>query len=238
MNWVDVAGAPGSGKSELCYRHWPDKWPPWDGKLPAAYWRPFCDEIATLCTLVQDHISRDPKDRHVGQPTIGRVAGMNTRSAQNFATAERMVDERTYFHSGLVQRILGFGWRLHEMGRDINLIRTALWRMPVSVGVAFLEADLQTLLHRNREREKNPQTRHENRSHQVPHMLAVIPLAKEVLQHRGIPWISIDVQTQSVDSARAQLLAFAGSSPCHAASFRSGCEMETVRVVPPWFIRS
>ena len=237
MNWVDVAGPPGCGKSTICYPVWGDKSVGWDGKLPPAYWKPFLDEITSLMQLVQDH------------PSIEAVLRMNDRSIKKMATVERMHDEQRYILSldetvhafiqtGLVQRILGFGWRLHEMGRDINLIRTALWRMPVSVGVAFLEADLQTLLDRNREREKNPQTRHENRSHQVPHMLAVIPLAKEVLQHRGIPWISIDVQTQSVEAARAQLLAFADQAPCHAASFRSGCEMETVRVVPPWFIRS
>ena len=223
MNWVDVAGPPGCGKSTLCYTVWADKSVGWDGKLPAAYWRPFIDEITNLMILVQDH------------PSIQAVVRMNARSVKKMATVERMLNEDTFVQTGLVQRVLGFGWRLHEMGRDINLIRAALWRMPVSVGVAFLEADLETILERNRDREKDPATAHENRSHQVPHMLPAIEIAKEVLRERGIPVVSIDVQTQAVEAARAKLLDFADQAPCDAAQVRSGSEGRTVQIVPPWW---
>jgi hypothetical protein len=202
LRWVDVAGCPGSGKSTICYPIWGDKSVTWDGKRPPPYWKPFLEEIQNLCHLVQDH------------PSIEAVLRMNDRSIKKMATVERMDDGRTFVQAGLVQRILGFGWRLHEMRRDINLIRTALWRMPVSVGVAFLDADLETLLERNRAREKDPRTAHENRSHQVPHMLACIPLVKEVLRARGVPVVEIDVQHQSVESARAQLLNFPTADIC------------------------
>jgi hypothetical protein len=197
MNFLDVAGCPGSGKSSLCYPIWMDRSVTWDGAPPPSSWRLFLDEITMLYGLVQDH------------PTFQAVLRMNDRSIKKMATVNRIQRDDVFIQTGFVQRILGFGWRLHEMGRDINLIRNALWTMPASVGVVFLEADLETLLQRNRDREKVPETAHENRSHQVPHMLACIPLAKEVLRARAVPVLELDVQHQSIEDARAQLLAFA-----------------------------
>ena len=224
MNWVDVAGPPGCGKSTLCYPVWQDKSVGWDGKLPPAYWRPFLDEITSLCQLVADH------------PSFQAVLRMNDRSAKKMATVERMDDPRCFVQTGLVQRVLGFGWRLQEMGRDINLIRPALWRMPVSVGVAFLEASVETILARNREREKNPATAHENRSHQVPLMLPSIALAKEVLRERGVAVIEIDVE-RPIKVARAQLLEFSDGPPCYAPQIRSCDQMAVLSVPPPWWRR-
>lgn len=235
MRWVDVAGPPGSGKSSLCYPVWGDKSVGWDGKPPPAYWRPFLDEITVLMGLVRDH------------PSIEAVVRMNDRSAKKMATVERMRREiivsmppeqrpseaGVFIQTGLVQRILGFGWRLQDLGRDINLIRRALWLMPVSVGVAFLEADLETLLARNRGRESNPATAHENRSYQVPLMLPSIALAKEVLRERGVPVVAIDVQRQSIDDARAALFAFAEQDACDAASMGLGREGPLLLAPPP-----
>lgn len=223
MKWVDVCGAPGAGKSTVCYPVWGDKSVGWDGKLPPMYWKPFLEEITNLCVLVKDH------------PSFQAVLRMNDRSAKKMATVERMEHPGTFVQTGLVQRILGFGWRLEEMGRDINLIRRALWLMPVSVGVAFLEADLETLLARNRKREENPATRHENRSHQVPLMLASIALAKEVLNARGIPVITIDVAGQSVDAAREALLRFAAGPACDAAALGRSPEGALLQAPPPWW---
>ena len=219
---VDVAGCPGSGKSTLSYPLWGDRSVGWDGKLPPAYWRGFLDELTELMMLVRDHDS------------FPAVVRMNDRSAKKMATVERMQDDRIFIQTGLVQRILGFGWRLHQMGRDVNLIRRALWLMPVSVGVVFLEADLETLLQRNRDREKNPATAHENRGFQCPHVLAAIPIAKEVLNERGVPLLELDVQHQSIDAAREHLVAFADENAGNAASVRSGCE-GTIFSPPPWW---
>jgi len=227
LKWVDVAGCPGSGKSTLAYPLWQDRSVGWDGKLPPSYWRPFLDEMTSLMRLVSDH------------PTFEAVLRMNDRSAKKMATVGRMTidyseDRDCFIQTGLVQRILGFGWRLHEMGRDINLIRPALWRMPVSVGVAFLEASLETLLARNRERRNDPRTAHEDRSHQVPHMLAVIPLAKEVMLERGIPIVSIDVE-QPVEAARAELVRFARAPACHAAQMGCGGQGPLLQTPPLWW---
>jgi hypothetical protein len=234
MRWVDVAGPPGSGKSSLCYPLWGERSVTWDGHLPPAYWKPFLDEITNLCLLVQDH------------PSFEAVLRMNDRSAKKMATVERMPATPRYLvnydttvdcfvQTGLVQRILGFGWRLHHLNRDVNLIRRALWLMPVSVGVVFLEADTETITARNKARELNPVTAHENRSFQVPHMLPAIAIAKEVLNERGVPVLTLDVQHQSIDAARKQLLDFAHGPTCDAAALRSGCESETVSVPPQWW---
>lgn len=173
------------------------------------------DELGALARLIDDH------------PSISAVHRMCDRSIKKMATVERMAAPEGKFpvfvQTGLVQRVLGFGWRLHDLKRDVNLIRTALWRMPVSVGVAFLEADLETILARNSAREQVAATAHENRSYQVPHMIPAIEIAKDVLHERGVPILEVDVDRQSIDDARAQLLAFADQSACDAAALRSGC---------------
>lgn len=225
MRWVDVAGPPGCGKSTLCYPVWGDKSVTWDGQLPPAYWRPFLEAVTNLMMLTRDH------------PSFEAVMRMNDRSAKKMATVERMQDARTFVQTGLVQRILGFGWRLIDMKRDPHLIRTALWRMPVSVGVAFLDASDACIMARNKAREANPATAHENRSYQVPLMRPAIAIAKEVLRERGVPIIEIDVEGQSVESARAALLGFAGQEPCHAAQMGRGGEGPLLQIPPPWWRR-
>ncbi len=236
MRFCDVAGPPGCGKSTLCYPVWGDKSVGWDGKPPPASWRLFLDEITQLCELVKDH------------PSFNAVLRMNDRSAKKMATVARMSDTPPsswmlelapwcFVQTGFVQRILGFGWRLQDMGRDINLIRRALWVMPVSVGVAFLEADLETILKRNRDREKNPATRFENRSAQVPLMLPSIALAKEVLRERGVRVLDIDVQHQSIDDAGAQLVAFADQEPSDPAKMGHCDQVAAYASPPPWWRR-
>jgi hypothetical protein len=194
--------------------------------MPPAYWRPFVDELTVLMGLIHDH------------PSLSAVIRMNQRSARKMATVERMTapeGKPTFVQTGLCQRVLGFGWRLHHLGRDVNLIRRALWLMPVSVGVVFLKADLETILARNRAREDVPETSHENRSFQVPHMLPAIEIAREVLHERGVPAIDIDVQNQPIERARAQLLDFANGPPCHAATLGHCPESPLLQTPPPWW---
>jgi hypothetical protein len=193
---------------------WGDKSVGWDGKPPPAYWGVFLEEITQLMKLTSDH------------PSFDAVIRMNERSVKKMATVERMQDDRVFIQTGLVQRILGFGWRLADMDRDVNLIRRALWLMPASVGVAFLEADLDTILQRNRQRETVAATAHENRSYQVPLMLPAIAIAKEVLRERGVPVVEIDVQRQSIDDARKQLLDFANQGAGDGAAAGSGGQVE------------
>lgn len=205
IRFLDICGCPGSGKSTLAYPVWTDKSVTWDGLPLPQEWQLFLKEIVNLFGLVSDH------------PTYAAVLRMNDRSAKKMATVYRMQDNRVFMQTGWMQRILGFGWRLHQMERDINLIRPALELMPTSVGVVFLEADLETLLQRNRDRRNDPATAHEDRGFQCGHMLACMPLAKQVMRERGVPMIEIDVEHQSPDESRRQLIAFADEAARHAA---------------------
>ena len=225
MRFVDVAGPPGCGKSTLCYPVWGDKSVGWDGQLPPAYWRPFLDEVTQLCILVRDH------------PSFEAVIRMNDRSAKKMATVSRMEMHGCFMQTGLVQRILGFGWRLKDMKRDVNLIRPALWRMPVSVGVVFLEASDAEIQRRNKLRESVPETAHENRSFQIPLMRESIAIAKDVLCEREVPILELDVEHQSIDAARAQLLDFAARPACQPSEMGYCREVAAVSVVsaPPWW---
>ena len=223
MKWVDVAGPPGCGKSTLCYPVWADKSVTWDGDPPPAHWRPFLDEITSLMRLVQDH------------PSFQAVVRMNDRSAKKMATVERMQRDDVFIQTGWMQRILGFGWRLQDLKRDVNLIRESLWLMPASVGVVFLEADLETMLSRNRARETVAATAHENRSYQVPLMLPAIKVAKEVMRERGVPALDLDVQHQSIEAAREQLLAFAAQGAADTATNGRCGEVPLFCSPPEWW---
>lgn len=222
MNWVDVSGVPGAGKSTISYPLWGDKSVGWDGLNPPAHWQPFLDEITKLCTYVRDH------------PSFTAVLRMNARSARKMSTVYRMDDHRVFIQTGWLQRITGFGWRLKDLGRDVNLIRPAVRLMPVSVGVAFLELDEATAFARNRARRNVAETAHEDRSYQFPLMLPAIKIAKEVLHERGVRVMEIDVQHQSIDAARSELVAFADEGACDATPGRSGSE-GTVLQPPPWW---
>jgi hypothetical protein len=233
MNWLDVAGCPGAGKSTICDPIWHHKAIDWDGKLPPSSWRPFLDEMTTLFGLIRGHWSFVPAVR------------MNNRSVRKMATvARRMggfepasdggIRESVYIQTGLVQRGLGFGWRLNQMGADVNLIRRFFWLMPVSIGVAFLEADDATIIARNNARKQVAATAHEDRAFMVPLMREPIRIAKEVLHERGVPVLELDVQSQTPDEARRHLLAFADNPPCHAAQMGFGGETPLLSP-PPWW---
>ena len=228
MHWCDVFGPPGVGKSTLCNPIWGHREIGWDGKLPPANWQPFIDEVTSLFLTIRNHWSFVPAVR------------MNNRSFRKMATVARM--ERPegrppFVQVGFIQRGLGFGWRINQAGGDINLIRPFFQTMPVSVGVAFLEAPPEVIVARNNARKDVPETAHEDRAYQVPLMQEPIRIAKEVLRGRGVPIIEIDT-TQPIDTARQQLLDFANREPFDTSQDGSGGEMEVLSEPPPWWQRS
>jgi hypothetical protein len=208
VNFVDVCGTPGVGKSTLCDHFHHHRWPDWDGLPPPKEWKDFLAEVNRLVALVKDH------KNCFGQPTLQAVIRMNERSLKKMATVTRINDTKPYIQTGFVQRGLGFGWRLVDMGADLRETRRFYELMPVSIGVAFLKASLTTIFERNEAREKVAATQHENRSFQVPLMIPAIEYAKEVLAARGVPMIEIDVEHQSPNESRRQLLAFADETAC------------------------
>jgi hypothetical protein len=212
---------PGAGKSTICDPIWHHKAITWDGLPPPAYWRPFIDEITTLFGLIRRH------------PTIEAAVRMNNRSLRKMATVGRMDGDKTYIHTGLVQRGLGFGWRLADMGADVNLIRRYFWLMPVSLGVAWLKIDPETVKERNRARRLVPATAHEDRSHMIAPMMAALPVALDVLHERGVSAIEIDT-TLPVDDARQLLIDYADKQARDTPPARSGGEVPLLSL-PAWW---
>jgi hypothetical protein len=220
MHWVDVFGPPGVGKSTLCNPIWGHKEIGSDGKLPPERWEAFLDEITNLFMLIRAH------------PTFEAALRMNNRSILKMATVARMETGRPYVQTGFMQRGLGFGWRLNQMGADINLTRRFFQLMPVSIGVAHLTAPAEMIKERNHARKLVPATAHEDRAFMVDLVLPAIDIAKEVLIERGVPIIEIDT-TAGIDTARERLLGFAAQEPYDATASGPRCEMEVLSP-PPW----
>jgi hypothetical protein len=133
---------------------------------------------------------------------------MNERSLKKMATVARMKGDQVYIQTGLVQRGVGFGWRLADMGESLTPLRDYFETMPVSLGAAFLTARPEVLMERNRARELVPATAHENRDYQVLLQLPAIEVAKDVLRGRGVPLLVVDTE-QPIEAARSQLVEFA-----------------------------
>lgn len=222
MHWLDVAGPPGVGKSSLCDPLWhPHAFRP-DDRLPPYHWHDFLNEVGRLFWLIRRH------------PSLSAAVRMNRRSVRKMATVARMAGEGPYIQTGLVQRGLGFGWRLEQLGADLNELRHYFRLMPVSIGVAFLTASVETVQARNEERLKHQETAHENRAFMVPLMQPAIAIAEEVLSARGVPVVRIDTGAEPVEAARQALVAFAGRGPCDAATLGPGSEVEVLSP-PHWW---
>jgi len=235
MNWVDVAGSPGIGKSTICDPLWGPHEIPIEDRLPPAEWEPFLNEITRLLTLVRKHWSIVPAIR------------MNRRSVRKMATVARagyiknddgaevlaMNWRRPYIQTGFVQRGLGFGWRLAQLKIDAHELTPYFELMPVSIGIAVLYADEKTAIERNNARKQVPETAHEDRDFMVPLMEKPKEIAIDVLRGRGIPLIEIDTR-QSVEAARADLVAFANANANFAASDGLGPEMAVLQK-PVWW---
>ena len=222
MNFVDVFGYPAAGKSSICDPLWGHRAVGWDGLNPPAEWAEFLDEVTKAFYLIQGH------------PTLSAAVRMNDRSAKKMSTVFRMEGSGPYIQTGWVQRITGFGWRLADMGRDVNLIRPMLRKVPVSAGFVFLSVDPEEAKRRNRARRLVPETSHEDRSHMIDPMTGAIKIAKEVLHERGVRCISIDVQHQSIDAARAELVAFANAGTAEPEAGRH-CSQAPLLSPPIWW---
>ena len=184
MRWVDVAGAPGVGKSTLMDGLWRPRCIVFDDKPYPKEWKEFLSVTEQLLERINNH------------PSIGACISMTMRSFNKIATVSRMQDERIYIQTGLVQRGLGIGWRL----KDQEEIAAYFEVMPLSVGVVILFAPIELVQKRNVDRNKD-------RSHMVPLMERPRQIAVEILRDR-IPLIELDT-TRPADENIRNLLAFA-----------------------------
>ncbi len=199
MNWLDVAGPPGVGKSTLCDPIWGPHDIPIKDLEPPVEWHDFCNEVTRLLGLVKEH------------PTFQAAVRMNRRSIRKMATvrAEPGVDYELpyYVQTGFIQRGLGFGWRLADMGKPVNELFHFFRLMPCSLGAVFLEADPEAVEQRNKDREKVKATAHENRAFMGPLMAPAIEYAKEVLDARGVP-IKVIRTEGNIDDRRQEMVDF------------------------------
>lgn len=217
MKWVDVCGPPGVGKSTLCDPLWgPHDIPIEDIQHPSE-WHDFCNEVTRLLGLVREH------------PSFVAAVRMNRRSLRKMAIVESSpphadyrsfdyngnVYEKAYVQTGFVQRGLGFGWRLKDLGLPVEELEHFFRLMPVSIGVAFLECDPDTIRERNKARESVRETAHENRTHMVDGILETMDHAHEWLNARGVPTVTIRTD-QPIEDARRELLEFANGEACNA----------------------
>lgn len=214
MNWLDCAGPPGSGKSTIADHFWGPHAIPIEDRLPPVAWQPFLGEVSRLFHLIREH------------PTLPAALRMVNRSVRKIATVARMPQpmlppndwvrvphpDIPYIQTALAQRGLGFGWRMVDLGIDINELRHYFRLMPVSIGVVVTRCPQEIVEARNHARKLVPATAHEDRAHMVALMQPAIELAIEVLRGRNVPVWEIDT-TQPVEAARAQVLAFADQEP-------------------------
>lgn len=180
MRWIDVAGAPGVGKSAILDDLWPRKIA-LDGKGPCREWNEFCDCAARLASRA----FRPDECRGLIDATICKIA-----------TIARRQDPGIYVQAGLAQIGLELGWRLS----DADALREIYGLMPVSGGVVFMIADVETVQARNRSRTRNFAER-------VPAMVRAIEIGRQVIQARGVPVLCIDTR-QPINVSRATLRAF------------------------------
>lgn len=221
MRWLDVCGPPGSGKSTLCDPIWGPHDVAFDDSLPPAEWHDYLNEVSRLLHLLKDC------------PTFVAALRMNRRSARKMNAVRMLEGQKPYIQTGFVQRGLGFGWRMVEMGIDLNELRPFFQRMPVSLGVAVCRIDAETVKQRNKDREKVRETAHENRSHMVDYMQPAIELAIEELKTRGIAVLEIDT-SKPVDTSRAEIVKFADKQSRNAKANGSGCQIPVLSP-PLWW---
>ena len=138
-----------------------------------------------------------------------------------------------YIQTALAQRGFGFGWRLNDLGIDLNELRHYFRLMPVSIGVAVVRCPEEIVIERNHARELVQETAHENRDFMVPLMAPAIEIAIEVLRDRGVPIIEID--TSGVPgSCQEQLVSFSNQDAFDPEASGHSCEVEVLSPPPFW----
>ena len=208
MEWVDVFGVPGAGKSSIL----DDIWPPncIEGNAPfPVEWSNFIVVVAELLGEVKDH------------PSYSACESMVARSMKKLANVAASTADRVYIQTGFAQRGLGFGWRLDDPSKVKKYYET----MPISIGVILLECDEEVAIERNIQRGlEDPK---KDRSDLVPLMQESLEVAKTALRHRGAPFLVLNTEDE-IHFNQQRILSFAGSSLKGARSTIRYCHQSSV----------
>lgn len=221
MKWLDVMGAPGSGKSTICDAFWGPHALQIEHRYPPARWEPFLNEIDRLFCLIRSH------------PTFEAALRMNNRSIRKVSTVARDSSPGPYIQTCLAQRGLGFGWRMVDLGVPIDQLCRYFELMPVSIGVAVTRCPTAVVEARNHARKLVKATAHEDRAHMVTLMLPAIEVAIEVLNGRGVPVLEVSTD-QQVEASRKEIRAFSMRQPFDDEAAGRGCEVEVLQAPSFW----
>lgn len=221
MKWLDVMGAPGSGKSTICDEFWGPHAMPIEHRYPPLKWEPFLNEVNRLLHLISHH------------PTFPAAMRMNNRSIRKVATVARDEGIGPYIQTCLAQRGLGFGWRMNDMGISMDELRPYFKLMPVSIGVACTKCPTEVVEQRNHDRKLVAATAHEDRAHMVTLMLPAIEVALETLNGRGVPVLEVSTD-QPVEASRKEIRAFSARSPFDDEAAGRSCEVEVLQAPAFW----
>lgn len=172
MQWVDVAGCPGSGKSTLCDKYWPRR-VDWDGLPAPREWAHFIVIVSRLIDAIEDRATLDL---------------IFDRTLKKASTLHRLPMD-VYANTGFAQLGLEIGWRSKSPDSIIEFYE----RMPVSIGVVFLWADVAVLRARN-------ESRIRNRSEMIEGMERARYFAENTLRTRGVPVLTINTDGPVSDS--------------------------------------
>lgn len=196
MRWLEISGAPGTGKSTIADPLWAPHSVVWNGEEALPEWAGFIACTKRLLDRVKDH------------PSYHACVSMTDRSIRKMSAVARANDRRIYIQTGFAQRGLGIGWRL----KNPEEIAEYFELMPVSVGVAFLYADVGTVCRRNVQRGKD-------RSYMVQLMERPREIATRVLRERGVAVLELDTRNPVVEN-RERLVQFSGqpASASHATA--------------------
>lgn len=221
----DVFGFPGAGKSTLCDPIWGPHELPIEDRLPPKSWQPFVDEVSRLFHVIREH------------PTLEAAIRMNNRSFRKMATvarAEREPFRPGYIQTGFIQRGLGFGWRMTELGIDPRDELVDFFRlMPPPAGAVFMLCPIDIAISRNVDRGKVRETAHEVRDHIVRAMPQSIEVALGVIRDRGIPILEVST-VQNVSKARQELEDFASQISTIDTAVGRNCEVAVCKE-PYWW---
>lgn len=184
MQWLDVAGVPGAGKSTIVKVWWPDRHMSHKGARIPEGWASFIDVAEELLAEIPNQAQRETRTRLCRRGFLRAAAA---------ATDDR---PNVYIQTGLVQR----GFSICARINDASAVERYYNAMPVSVGVVMITLPEAEATKRNIERGAD-------RSKLIRPVARIQAAATRVLLARCVPVLELD-GTQPVKVNRARIVKF------------------------------